>query len=115
MHATDRKQIGLILYSYILTDNCEPNEVRYVRRGADLALVQPRVAQLDRVDAQAPVLLAADAPPPPAAPHAPHDHLVEDLEAVARGVDKVVDREEHVVVVAHPGDLRERELYICIF
>jgi hypothetical protein len=62
-----------------------------VRRGADLALVQPVVGQLDWVHAEAPLVL-----------------LVEHLEAVTGRVQVGVDREQYGVAVAQPGDLKNR-------
>ena len=79
--------------------------MRDVRRRADLALVQSRVFQLHRVHAQPPLLYAAHPPPAEVANVAsgrPPNDLVEDLEAAARRIHKVVDGQERRVFVPDP-------------
>ncbi len=79
---------------FSLTYDLDGHEVRRVRRGADLALVEPVVLDQHRVEAEAP--LAAR-------------RVVIHLDASARRVDERVDGQQLRVAVSQPGDL-EKEL-----
>ncbi len=80
---------------HTLTDDVDVDEVRHVRGGAELALVQPAVRLHGRVEAEPP---GVGRPPV----------VVEHLHPVARRVQEGVHRQELGVAVAEPRDLRTR-------
>ena len=82
-------------HNSLRTYDLQGDEVRDVRRGADLTFVQARVRDLHGVQAQLPLV-------------GEFDPVVEDLHPGTGGVDKVVDGQEGVVAVTDPGNLEGR-------